>query len=121
LSLRDGSGLARQDLVAPRATVRLLEFMLTHTHANVFRESLTVAGVDGTLERRMRETAAANNFRGKTGTLTGANALSGYVTTKRGQVVIVSMMGNNYNGPGRDVSGVMDRISVMLAEFDGEL
>jgi D-alanyl-D-alanine carboxypeptidase len=95
--------------------------MLAHTHANVFRESLTVAGVDGTLERRMRETAAANNFRGKTGTLTGANALSGYVTTKRGQVVIVSMMGNNYNGPGRDVSGVMDRISVMLAEFDGEL
>src|SRR5262249_8272508 len=52
LSLRDGSGLARQDLVTPRATVRLLEFMLAHTHANVFRESLTVAGVDGTLERR---------------------------------------------------------------------
>jgi len=121
LSLRDGSGLARQDLVTPRATVRLLEFMLTHTHANVFRESLTVAGVDGTLERRMRDTAAASNFRGKTGSLTAVNALSGYVTTKRGQVVIVSMMGNNYNGPGRDVSGVMDRISVMLAEFEGEL
>jgi len=121
LSLRDGSGLARQDLVTPRATVRLLEFMLAHTHAEVFRESLTVAGVDGTLERRMRDTAAANNFRGKTGTLTGANTLSGYVTTRRGQVLIVSLMGNNYAGAGRDVTGVLDRIAVMLAEFEGEL
>lgn len=121
LSLRDGSGLARQDLVTPRATVRLLEFMLTHPHSGAFRESLTIAGVDGTLERRMRETAAANNFRGKTGTLTAANALSGYLTTKRGQVVIVSLMGNNYAGAARDVTAVLDRICVMLAEYEGEL
>lgn len=121
LSLRDGSGLARQNLVTPRATARLLEFMLTHAHASVFRESLPIAGVDGTLERRMRDTAAANSFRGKTGTLTGANALSGYVTTKRGQVVIVSLMGNNYAGAGRDVTGVFDQISVMLAEYEGDL
>ena len=121
LSLRDGSGLARQDLVTPRATVRLLEFMLTHTFANVFRESLPIAGVDGTLERRMRDTAAANNLRGKTGTLTGVNALSGYVTTKRGQVVVVSFMGNNYTGTGRDVTAVFDQIALMLAEFEGDL
>ncbi len=121
LSLRDGSGLARQDLVTPRATARLLEFMLTHTHANVFRESLVVAGTDGTLERRMRDTAAAGNFRGKTGTLSYVNALSGYVTTKRGHVVIVSSMGNNYTGPGREVTAVLDQICVLLAEYEGEL
>ncbi len=121
LSLRDGSGMARQDLVTPRSTVRLLEFMLTHPHANVFRESLVVAGTDGTLERRMRDTAAAGNFRGKTGTLSYVNALSGYVTTKRGQVVIISSMGNNYIGPGRDVTAVLDQICIMLAEFEGEL
>ena len=121
LSLRDGSGLARQDLVTPRATVRLLEFMLTHPHANIFRDSLVVAGTDGTLERRMRDTAAMGNFRGKTGTLSYVNALSGYVTTKRGHVVILSSMGNNYTGPGRDVTAVLDQICVMLAEYDGEL
>jgi D-alanyl-D-alanine carboxypeptidase/D-alanyl-D-alanine-endopeptidase (penicillin-binding protein 4) len=121
LSLRDGSGLARQDMVTPRATARLLEFMLTHNQASVFRESLTIAGVDGTLERRMRDTAAANNLRGKTGTLSYVNALSGYLTTKRGQVVIFSMMGNNYTGPGRDVTAVFDQIGSMLAEYDGEL
>ena len=121
LSLRDGSGLARQNLVTPRSTSRLLEFMLTHQHFNVWRESLVVAGVDGTLERRMRDTAATNNFRGKTGTLSYANALSGYVTTKRGQSLILSLMGNNYTGAGREVTAVLDQICVMLAEFEGEI
>jgi len=121
LSLRDGSGLARQNLVTPRSTSRLLEFMLAHPHAKTWRESLTVAGVDGTLERRMKDTAAANNFRGKTGTLTYVNALSGYVTTKRGQTLILSLMGNNYTGAGREVTAVMDRICVMLAEFEVEI
>jgi len=121
LSLRDGSGLARQDLVTPRSTARLLEFMLTHPHSKTWLESLTVAGVDGTLERRMRESPAANNMRGKTGTLTYVNALSGYVTTRRGQPLILSIMGNNYTGPGRETTGVMDQICVMLAEFDGEI
>ena len=121
LSLRDGSGLARQDLITPRATARLLEFMLTHPHFNAFRESLTIAGVDGTLKRRMRSTAAANNAHGKTGTLTYVNALSGYLTTKRGQTLIFSLVGNNYTGAGRDVTAVMDEICVMLAEFEGDL
>jgi D-alanyl-D-alanine carboxypeptidase/D-alanyl-D-alanine-endopeptidase (penicillin-binding protein 4) len=121
LSLRDGSGLARQNLVTPRSTSRLLEFMLTHQHFSFWRESLVVAGIDGTLERRMRDTAAANNFRGKTGTLSYANALSGYVTTKRGQLLILSLMGNNYTGAGREVTAVLDQICVMLAEFEGEI
>ena len=121
LSLRDGSGLARQDLVTPRSTTRLLEFMFTHPRAKTWLESLTVAGVDGTLERRLRDSAAANNLRGKTGTLTYVNALSGYVTTKRGQPLILSLMGNNYTGPGRETTVVMDQICVMLAEFEGEI
>lgn len=121
LSLRDGSGLARQDLVTPRATVRLLEFMRTHQHADAFRASLPIAGVDGTLERRMRNTAAANNVRAKTGTLSYVNALSGYVTTKGGELLIFSLMGNNYVGAGRDVTGVFDQICVLLAEFTEEL
>jgi len=121
LSLRDGSGLARQNLVTPRSTSRLLEFMLTHPHVKTWQASLTVAGVDGTLERRMRDTAAFNNMRGKTGTLSYVNALSGYVTTRRGQALILSLMGNNYTGPGRDVTAVLDQICVMLAEFEGEI
>ncbi len=121
LSLRDGSGLARQNLVTSRSTSQLLEFMLTHPHAKTWRDSLTVSGVDGTLKRRMRDTPAANNMRGKTGTLTYVNALSGYITTKHGQPLILSLMSNNYTGPGREVTAVMDQICVMLAEFEGEI
>lgn len=121
LSLRDGSGLARQNLVTPASTVRLLEFMLSHPHSEIFRQSLVVAGVDGTLERRMRETAAANNMRGKTGTLASANALSGYLTTKGGRRLILSLMGNNFVGAGREVTAVLDGICVLLAEYDGDL
>jgi serine-type D-Ala-D-Ala carboxypeptidase/endopeptidase (penicillin-binding protein 4) len=120
LSLRDGSGLARQDLVTPRSTARLLEFMLTHPNSKTWLESLTVSGVDGTLKRRMRDSAAANNMRGKTGTLTYVNALSGYIRTRRGQPLVLSIMGNNYTGPGRETTGVMDQICLLLAEFDGE-
>ena len=120
LSLRDGSGLARQDLITPHATSRLLEFMATHPHFPVFRDSLPIAGVDGTLERRMRGTAAAGNVRAKTGTLSYVNAVSGYLTTKRGQTLIFSLMGNNYTGAGREVTSVFDQVCETLAEYEGE-
>jgi D-alanyl-D-alanine carboxypeptidase/D-alanyl-D-alanine-endopeptidase (penicillin-binding protein 4) len=121
LSLRDGSGLSRHDLITPRSTSRLLEFMTTHPYFAIFRDSLPIAGVDGTLARRLRETTAAGNVRAKTGTLSYVNAMSGYLTTRRGQTLIFSLMGNNYTGPGRDVTGVFDQICVMLAEYEGEL
>lgn len=119
LSLRDGSGLARQNLVTPVATTRLLEFMATHPHREVFVDSLVIAGVDGTMERRLKDTAVSNNLRGKTGTLTYANALSGYLKTRNGEQLIVSLMGNNHVGPAREVTAAMDRICILLAEYEG--
>lgn len=121
LSLRDGSGLARQDLVTPRATTQLLLFMATHPHFAVWRDSLPVAGVDGTLERRMRDTAAERNVRAKTGTLSYVHALSGYVYTKRGQMLIFSLMSNNYTNSGRDVTQLFDQICVLLAAYESDL
>jgi D-alanyl-D-alanine carboxypeptidase/D-alanyl-D-alanine-endopeptidase (penicillin-binding protein 4) len=120
LSLRDGSGLSRSDLVTPQATSRLLEYMRTHPHATVFRESLPVAGFDGTLKNRMKGTAAEGNLRAKTGTLSYVNALSGYLTTANGQTLIVSFYGNNYVNGSRDVTNTLDQICALLAEYAGE-
>jgi serine-type D-Ala-D-Ala carboxypeptidase/endopeptidase (penicillin-binding protein 4) len=121
LSLRDGSGLSRQDLISPRATVQLLLFMHAHPHAAAFRDSLPVAFVDGTLWNRMRDTPAASNVRAKTGSLSHVRSLSGYVTTKRGQTLVFSLMGNNYTGAGGDVTGLYDQICALLAGHEGEL
>jgi len=121
LSLRDGSGLSRLDLITPRATSRLLQFMSAHPHFAAYRDSLPVGGLDGTLERRMRGTAAEQNVRAKTGTLAYVNALSGYLTTRRGEVLIFSLMGNNYTGAGREVTAVFDQICALLAGYDGEI
>lgn len=119
LSLRDGSGLARQNLVTPQATGQLLAFMSTHPYQRQFIDSLVIAGVDGTMERRLQQTAVAGNLRGKTGTLSYVNALSGYLQTRGGARLIVSLMGNNFVGSARQVTLTMDRICLLLAEYEG--
>ena len=65
--MRDGSGLSRHDYIAPRAVVRLLTVMQAHPAFGAFYASLPVAGVDGTIARRMRGTPAEGNVRAKTG------------------------------------------------------
>lgn len=120
LSLRDGSGLARQDMISPRSTSQLLLFMSQHPHFAVYRDSLPVAG-DGTLQRRMKGTAAEGKVQAKTGSLSYVRALSGYVATKKGQMLIFSFLGNNYTGAGGDVTGVFDQLCALLADYEGEL
>ncbi|HVF28012.1 MAG TPA: D-alanyl-D-alanine carboxypeptidase/D-alanyl-D-alanine-endopeptidase, partial [Pyrinomonadaceae bacterium] len=81
----DGSGLSRGNLVTAETTLQLLTFMSRHRDANVFRDAQPIAGVDGTLRNRMKNTPAAGNARAKTGTLNTANSLSGYVTSAAGE------------------------------------
>ena len=114
--LEEGSGLSRGALVTPNATVKLLTFMHRHRHAEAFVNALPVAGVDGTLRRRMKATAAFENARAKTGTLRYVNTLSGYVTTKAGERLAFSLMLNNYDGNGARAD--LDAIVVMLAELE---
>ena len=87
-----------------------------HRHAKAFRDTLPIAGVDGTLRRRMTATAAIDNARAKTGTLRYVNNLSGYVTTKAGERLVFSLMLNNYDGS--DARADLDAMVVMLAELD---
>jgi D-alanyl-D-alanine carboxypeptidase/D-alanyl-D-alanine-endopeptidase (penicillin-binding protein 4) len=100
--LDDGSGLARTDLLTPRGLVALLAAMDRHPYAAAFRDSLPIAGVDGTLEKRMRGTAAEGRIAAKTGTLRLANALAGYVTTERGVRLAFVIVVNNHAGKSRE-------------------
>lgn len=115
--LVEGSGLSRHNLITPAATVALLRYMDKHVTAADFRESLPIAGVDGTLRNRMKGTPAADNARAKTGSLSRVDALSGYVTTAAGERLAFSLMINNYS-PGaseRNARAELDEIVALLA------
>jgi D-alanyl-D-alanine carboxypeptidase/D-alanyl-D-alanine-endopeptidase (penicillin-binding protein 4) len=114
----EGSGLSRDNLTTPNATVALLQFMNRHQCAQAYLDALPIAGVDGTLESRMTGTPAAGNVRAKTGTLRWANAISGHVTTAAGERLIFSLMVNRYE-ESLAVRADLDTILVLLAGFTG--
>lgn len=129
--LEEGSGLSRRDVITPEATVALLAYASKTRWSDVYRNALPIAGVDGTLQNRMKGTPAAGNVRAKTGTLRYVYTLSGYVTTAAGERLAFSIMLNNYNAERSDSSVVqapgastaprdeMDAIAIMLAGFTG--
>jgi serine-type D-Ala-D-Ala carboxypeptidase/endopeptidase (penicillin-binding protein 4) len=119
LSLTDGSGLSRNDMITAEASVQLLTYMSRHRFATAFREALPIAGVDGTLRNRMRGTVAENNVRAKTGSLSSAATLSGYVTTAAGENLVFSIMVNNYPEDTEVRTLCIDPIAVLLASFAG--
>jgi D-alanyl-D-alanine carboxypeptidase/D-alanyl-D-alanine-endopeptidase (penicillin-binding protein 4) len=120
LVIADGSGLSRRDLITADATLRLLAHMSRHRYANAVRDALPVAGVDGTLSRRMKGTAAANNLRAKTGTINGVSTLSGYVTSAGGERLAFSIMLNNYVEGLDSRRSFIDIIAVLLASYAGK-
>ena len=114
--LSDGSGLSRKDLVTPRATVQLLRYAATQPWAELYRSTLPVAGEDGTLSERMKNTPAAARVLAKTGTIGHGNALAGYATTLRGERLLFSILGNNNNLHAQDANKVIDAICVAMVE-----
>ncbi len=115
--LGDGSGLSRSDMITAEATVQLLTHMRRHRYASVFRDALPVGGIDGTLRNRFKGTVAENNLRAKTGTLSTAVSLSGYVTTTAGEDLIFSIIVNNYPEDTNPVAICIDPIALLLASF----
>lgn len=114
----DGSGLSRFDYLTPQTIVRTLAAIRADTAFAAFYDALPIAGVDGTIERRMRGTPAQGVLRAKTGYIANARSLSGYVTTRDGRMLIFSALCNNWTAPRREVDLVQDRIGAGLAGLD---
>jgi D-alanyl-D-alanine carboxypeptidase/D-alanyl-D-alanine-endopeptidase (penicillin-binding protein 4) len=87
-----------------------------HPHAAAFRDSLAVAGVTGTLEKRLRGTPAEKRLLGKTGSFQLASSLAGYVTTTRGERLAFAIFLNNQATRGREATSAIDRVAALLAE-----
>jgi D-alanyl-D-alanine carboxypeptidase/D-alanyl-D-alanine-endopeptidase (penicillin-binding protein 4) len=115
--IRDGSGLSRHDLLSPETIVKVLDKIQQDTAFAVYYNAMPIAGVDGTLEDRMKGTPAQGNVHAKTGSISAARSLSGYVTTADGERLIFSILANNWITPSSAVTGVADQIASALAAY----
>jgi D-alanyl-D-alanine carboxypeptidase/D-alanyl-D-alanine-endopeptidase (penicillin-binding protein 4) len=113
-ALQDGSGLSRSDLLSAHEMVSLLVAMDRHRYADVFRASLPIAGVDGTLKNRMRGTPAEGRVIAKTGSISHVNALAGYVTPRSGERLALYIVANHNAVSGSEVTSAMDEICNLL-------
>ena len=111
----DGSGLSRGNRTTPRDVVRLLTRMADSASAPAFEDSLAVAGRNGTLDKRMRRTAAQDHCRAKTGTLSAVSALAGYCLTTGGSRVAFAFLMNGLNVSA--ARRLQDRMTVALARY----
>ena len=117
IKIADGSGLSRLNLVTPMHVLAVLKHMYRHQYWNEFYNSLPIAGVDGTLSGRMKNSEAAENVRAKTGSINYVRALSGYVTSKDGEMFVFSMIANNYTVPTSLANSIQDSVCIRLANF----
>lgn len=123
ISSRDGSGLSRRNMIPPAQIANVLQAAQDRPWFDAWYDALPIAGEDdrmvgGTLRSRMTGTPAEGNVHAKTGSLTGASALSGYVTDADGRQLIFAVMFNDYLGA--KPSELEDRIAVRLAEHSEE-
>lgn len=114
--IADGSGLSRINGISPENLVRLLEFMHRSPHAEAFRASLPIYGVDGTLRNRLRDTPVQGNGFAKTGSLYRVSSLSGYLRTKSGRTLAFAIVMNAYNAPASDARALQDKLVQLLWE-----
>ncbi len=120
IKLLDGSGLSRMNLVTANMTSNLLSYMWHHDSLHVrqsYYNSLPIGGVDGTLEDRLRRGSSYQNVRAKTGTLTGASALSGYVSSAAGTPLMFVLMCNNYTVKTSAVRRTQNAIVTLLSRY----
>lgn len=110
----DGSGLSGDDLVTPRAATTLLAYAAHQPWGEVYKSSLPIGGVDGSLSGRFLSTMKGKVF-AKTGTLSEVNALSGYLTAASGKTLVFSVICNDRQPTGDAARNALDKIVTAIA------
>ncbi len=111
----DGSGLSRADRTSPYQVVDLLARLAGTPIGAVLREHMAVAGRTGTLEQRMRGTAAAGRCQGKTGTLTGVSNLVGYCQSADGHLLAFAFFTDGI--PIEEAHVFQDHMAITVADY----
>jgi D-alanyl-D-alanine carboxypeptidase/D-alanyl-D-alanine-endopeptidase (penicillin-binding protein 4) len=111
----DGSGMSTDDRIAPRALAKLLTYAARQPWGEAWRATLPIAGVDGTLAGRFKNSPLKGKLWGKTGTLGEANALAGYLTAASGKTLAFSIMVNGHRPDSQAEFQAIDRIAEAIA------
>jgi D-alanyl-D-alanine carboxypeptidase/D-alanyl-D-alanine-endopeptidase (penicillin-binding protein 4) len=117
----DGSGLSRNNRLAPAASTAVLQYMFNSKGGQfeTLLEVLAHAGIDGTLEKRMKSAPTKGRVFAKTGYIDGVRTLAGYVQTKTGKWVAFAFF---YNGAAstKPLSNLQDQACKAIVEWNGE-
>jgi D-alanyl-D-alanine carboxypeptidase/D-alanyl-D-alanine-endopeptidase (penicillin-binding protein 4) len=117
----DGSGLSRHDLITPRAVVTLLKYAEGQTWFAPYYASLPVAGIDGSLQDRMKGTIAAGRIHAKTGSVEHVRTLSGFAELPDGRRLVFSFLSNNQGGTNHEAADALNGLCVaMIEELNGK-
>jgi len=112
--LDDGSGLSRHNLITPELLVTALSYAY---HNEIIRqkfiESLSHAGIDGTLQYRMPH--LKHRVYAKTGNIGGASSLAGYIKTKNQDTLAFTIIINSFLDSPRKYHKLQDEICSILA------
>ena len=114
--IHDGSGLSKKNRLTPMMVTKLLTYMYKHEDGDIFFQSLSVAGIDGTLRRRMNREPYRARIRAKTGYVLGTSTLSGYVETLKGEKVAFSILVNDVKGSIQKARLLQDAICMFLVD-----
>ncbi|WP_445242360.1 D-alanyl-D-alanine carboxypeptidase/D-alanyl-D-alanine endopeptidase [Microcoleus sp. S13_C5] len=112
--LADGSGLSRHNLISPEALVQTLRFMANSPAASIYRQSLPIAGENGTLKNRFNNTPNRVILQAKTGTLSGVSALSGYIEVPNYEPLVFSIIVNQSDLSAAKMRSATDEIVLLL-------
>jgi D-alanyl-D-alanine carboxypeptidase/D-alanyl-D-alanine-endopeptidase (penicillin-binding protein 4) len=118
LTVADGSGLSRRNRVAARAVTRLLAELARRDDGSVLLRSLPIAGVDGSLRRRLGDRRYRGRIVAKTGTLAGVSCLAGYVLDRAGEkgepVAAFAVLCNGLSGRQRAAADQLENALAIL-------
>ena len=116
----DGSGVSHYNLMTSENYIKILKGMYNRKDVfDLFFTSLPIAGVDGSLEDRMRNSPAQGNLHAKTGTISGVSTLAGYVRTADNELLAFSMMMQNFIGSTAPYRKAQDTIGILMAKLQG--
>lgn len=115
--IKDGSGLSRHNLISPETIVDVLTYRYKRPYFDDFVSTLSIAGVDGTLENRFKRSDLKGNIYGKTGYLSSVRTFSGYLETTNGKWIGFSLMAMNYTHATRDVEALTDKALELLKDW----